>query len=381
MKQIITVSKDVEKKLINKLRMEDFIDSKRVIRFYNMPDLSRQKGNPLEMVVERIKTSDFYKDFDLIETPEVVPADITFDLFNFSVDHPARSRSDTYYVDETNILRTHTTIMWYYYIKEPGILEKLQKDGEVKVLSYGKVYRKDEIDRNHYPIFHQIDGLYLCKKDKKIVGKKELEEALLEMAWAIYGKNIEHRFNEDRFPYTDPSIEMEIKFRGEWLEMLGAGVVLPKVLENFGIDSSLYNGWAFGPGIERLAMVKMNIPDIRIFWSLDPRITYQWGDLDSEYTEISKYPEVTRDISFILPKNVSINGYYEIVRDYADDLIEEVKLLDQYENEEKFGKDRLSYTFRIIYRSYERTLLNDEINEIQSLIRKATEEKLGAELR
>ncbi|MDD2516195.1 MAG: hypothetical protein PHF26_03185, partial [Candidatus Gracilibacteria bacterium] len=203
----------------------------------------------------------------------------------------------------------------------------------------------------------------------------------LEMAWAIYGKNIEHRFNEDRFPYTDPSIEMEIKFRGEWLEMLGAGVVLPKVLENFGIDSSLYNGWAFGPGIERLAMVKMNIPDIRIFWSLDPRITYQWGDLDSEYTEISKYPEVTRDISFILPKNVSINGYYEIVRDYADDLIEEVKLLDQYENEEKFGKDRLSYTFRIIYRSYERTLLNDEINEIQSLIRKATEEKLGAELR
>ncbi|MDD2516024.1 MAG: hypothetical protein PHF26_02300, partial [Candidatus Gracilibacteria bacterium] len=87
MKQIITVSKDVEKKLINKLRMEDFIDSKRVIRFYNMPDLSRQKGNPLEMVVERIKTSDFYKDFDLIETPEVVPADITFDLFNFSVDH------------------------------------------------------------------------------------------------------------------------------------------------------------------------------------------------------------------------------------------------------------------------------------------------------
>jgi len=128
-------------------------------------------------------------------------------------------------------------------------------------------------------------------------------------------------------------------------------------------------------------MVKMNIPDIRILWSEDPRITSQWGDLDSEYVEISKYPEVTRDISFILPKNVSINGYYEIVRDYARDLIEEVKLIDQYENDEKLGVGNISYTFRIIYRSYERTLLNDEINEIQSLIRKATEEKLGAKLR
>jgi phenylalanyl-tRNA synthetase alpha chain len=141
-----------------------------------------------------------------------------------------------------------------------------------------------------------------------------------------------------------------------------------------------YNGWAFGFG-DRLAMIKMGIPDIRILWSNDPRITSQFKDINSQFKEVSKFPATVRDISFIIDKSINLNNYYEIVRDYANDLIEEVKLLDEYENEAKFGQDKKSYTFRIVYRSSERTLTNEEINKIQEEIRKKTEQELGAVLR
>jgi len=173
---------------------------------------------------------------------------------------------------------------------------------------------------------------------------------------------------------------MDIKFNGNWLEVNGAGLVNPVVLEKFGLDPEVYNGWAFGFG-ERLVMIKMEIPDIRILWSNDERITSQFKDINSKFKEVSKFPATIRDISFIINKDVSLNNYYEIVRDYADNLIEEVKLLDEYENEEKFGKDKKSYTFRIVYRSSERTLTNEEINKIQTEIRTKTEKELGALLR
>ena len=125
----------------------------------------------------------------------------------------------------------------------------------------------------------------------------------------------------------------------------------------------------------------MEIPDIRILWSDDPRITSQFKDINSKYKEVSKYPATLRDISFIIDNNINLNNYYEIVRDFADDLIEEVKLLDEYENEDKFGKGKRSYTFRIVYRSFERTLTNKEINKIQEKIREKTKQDLNAVLR
>jgi phenylalanyl-tRNA synthetase alpha chain len=164
------------------------------------------------------------------------------------------------------------------------------------------------------------------------------------------------------------------------MEVNGAGLVHPQCLRNFGLDPELYNGWAFGFG-DRLAMIKMGIPDIRILWSNDPRITSQFKDINSRYKEVSKYPETIRDISFIIDKNINLNNYYEIVRDFAQDLIEEVELIDQYEDEAKFGKDKKSYTFRIIYRSFERTLTNEEINKIQEKIREKTQQELNALLR
>jgi phenylalanyl-tRNA synthetase alpha chain len=271
--------------------------------------------------------------------------------------------------------------MWPYYFSKEN-MKRLQTEGEMGALCYGKVYRKDEIDRSHYPAFHQIDGLYICRKDKKIIGIPELTEVLVDIAKNIYGADVEYRIAEDTFPFTDPSIDVAIKGdSGQWLEVLGAGVVHTQVLKNLGIDPVVYNGWAFGFGLERLAMIKMAIPDIRIFWSTDKRITSQFKDLHSKFHEVSKYPMTSRDISFVVSKNTSLNNYYEIIRGCAGDLVEEVSLTDKYENDEKFGKDRISYTFRIIYRSNERTLTNDEINKIQELIETRTKQELKAEVR
>ena len=125
-------------------------------------------------------------------------------------------------------------------------------------------------------------------------------------------------------------------------------------------------------------MIKNNIPDIRIFWSEDPRITKQFTDINSQYQEVSKYPMTYRDISFIVPKETSLNNYYEIVRDCADNLVEEVKLSDKYENKEKFGEDKISYTFRIVYRSPERTLTSEEVNLIQEKIQEKTRGRIGS---
>jgi len=247
-------------------------------------------------------------------------------------------------------------------------------------LARGIVFRKDEIDRSHYPAFHQIDGLLICKKSKKIITQEDLKNVQVRLAEGIFGSNIEWRFIPDEFPYTVESLEMDIKFNGEWMEVNGAGLVHPQCLKNFGLDPKIYNGWAFGFG-DRLAMIKMEIPDIRILWSNDPRINSQFIDINSKYKEVSKYPATLRDISFIIDKNINLNNYYEIIRDFADDLIEEVRLLDEYENKNKFGKNKKSYTFRIIYRSFERTLINEEINKIQKKIREKTRQDLNAVLR
>ena len=158
-------------------------------------------------------------------------------------------------------------------------------------------------------------------------------------------------------------------------------MVHAQVLSNLGINPSVYNGWAFGFGMERIAMAKMNIPDIRIFWSDDSRITGQFKNIDSQYEEVSRFPMTYRDISFIVVQSASLNNYYEIVRDCAGNLVEQVELLDKYVDEKKFGGDKISYTFRIVYRSPERTLTNEEVNKIQEKIIEKTKEELGAVIR
>ena len=190
-----------------------------------------------------------------------------------------------------------------------------------------------------------------------------------------------YKILDDTFPFTHPSTQIEIEKDGQWLEIVGAGIVHTQVLKNLDIDPAIYNGWAFGFGLERLAMIKMDIPDIRVFWSRDSRITRQFKDINSHYEEVSKFPLSYRDISFITGKDSSLNHFYEIVRECGGDLVEEVQRTDTYENDEKFGADNISYTFRIIYRSPERTLTNDEVNEIQETVIQKTREEMGAQIR
>jgi phenylalanyl-tRNA synthetase alpha chain len=369
-----------KKNLLKNLNKRKDIEAERIKKFLAFPDLTKKKNSPVKILFDQIINLPMFKGFDLVDFPKIVTVEQCFDLLNVPKEHPSRRKTDTYYLDDIHLLRTHTTAFWSFYLKDKEVLERLKKDGEIKALAPGIIFRKDEIDKSHYPAFHQIDGLLICKKSKKIITQENLKEVQVNLAKGVLGPNIEWKFLPDEFPYTVESLEMDIKFNNKWMEVNGAGLVHPQCLKNFGLDPEIYNGWAFGFG-DRLAMIKTGIPDIRILWSNDPRITSQFKDINSKYKEVSKYPAISRDISFIIDENINLNNYYEIVRDFADNLIEEVKLLDEYKDENKFGKNKKSYTFRIVYRSFERTLTNEEINKIQEKIRKKIKQSLNAILR
>ena len=238
--QNIKISSGEEQKIISSLDEKHDPEAERMKRFLSMPDLSRTQGNPLAELVQKILQTERFSRFDQIQVPEIVPADISFDLFNFPADHPARAKSDTYYVDDNHILRTHTTVMWYYYLNQEDVKEKIKGIVPVGSISYGKVYRKDEIDRFHMNVFHQMDGWYLVPKKEKIITIDDLGQVLVEIAQAVFGKDVKYRFNTDTFPYTDPSVEMEIEVASDgvpkWVEVLGSGVVRAKVLNNLGVE-------------------------------------------------------------------------------------------------------------------------------------------------
>ncbi len=376
----LVIDSPEEKVIRAELENRQDTDGLRLRRFLAMPDLSRTPGSPLHDLVERILAIPDFQHFNVIRVPEITPIDISFDLFNFPPDHPARKSSDTYFVTFDQILRTHTSVMWYYYLTQPEIKERVVRGEALGVLSFGKVYRKDEIDRQHMNVFHQMDGLYICRKEAQALGTDDLKNILIKIARAIYGPGIEYRFNQDTFPYTDPSLEMEINLGGDWVEVLGSGMVQPIVLDKLGVDSKIYHGWAFGFGLERLAILSMTLPDIRLLWSNDERVKKQLK-LGNPYREVSKYPPITRDISFIVGKDFVPNNYFDLIRDIGGNLVEEVKLLDNYQDLEKFGPDRISYTYRIIYRSNERTLEAREIDPLQQKIYSETARQFQAELR
>ena len=372
------ISKEDEKARLAKLRERTDIEAKRIQKYLDMADLSRTDGSPLNEIMKRVTTLPLLKEFDHIDIPEVIPTDILFDLFNFAADHPARSKSDTYYVDEKNVLRTHDTVMWYYYLNLPEIKQKIAEKKALGVMCYGKVYRKDEIDRHHMNIFHQMGGLYLVPNDQKVLELDDLKAVLSEIVQAAFGKDTKFRFNVDTFPYTDPSLEVEVEINGKWIEILGGGMPRPTVLKEFGIEG--YNGWAFGFGLERLAIISMELPDIRLLWSEDERVKKQLK-LGNKFVEVSKYPPIVRDISFIVKNTFIPNDYFDLVRETGGELIEEVELLDKYENEAKFGKDNVSYAYRITYRSLDRTLTAEEIDAMHKKIEAITKETFGATIR
>ncbi len=363
------IPRDEEIALLEKLNNRTDNEALRIKRYLAMADLSRTAGSPLNEIMKRVTNLPLLKDFDHIDIPEVIPTNILFDLFNFAPNHPARSTSDTYYVDPKNVLRTHDTVMWYYYLNLPEIRQKITDKKSFGVMCYGKVYRKDEIDRHHMNTFHQMGGLYLVPNDQKMLVLDDLKAVLSEIVQSVFGKDIKFRFNPDTFPYTDPSLEVEVEINGKWIEILGGGMPRPIVLKDFGVEG--YNGWAFGFGLERLAIISMQLPDIRLIWSEDPRVKKQLV-LGNKFVEVSKYPAVVRDISFIVKNDFVPNDYFDLVRETAPGLVEEVGLLDKYENEAKLGKGNISYAYRITYRSLDKTLTNEEVNALHNKIEEET---------
>ncbi len=372
------ISRDEEKLLLDKFNKREDIEAKRIKGYLAMADLSRTPGGPLNDIMKRVTTLPLLKDFDHIDIPEVIPTSILFDLFNFAPDHPARSKSDTYYIDSNNVLRTHDTVMWYYYLNLPEIKEKIAKKESFGVMCYGKVYRKDEIDRHHMNIFHQMGGLYLVPDSEKTLVLDDLKNVLSEIVQSVFGKDTKFRFNPDTFPYTDPSLEVEVNINDQWIEILGGGMPRKTVLKDFGIEG--YNGWAFGFGLERLAIISMQLPDIRLLWSKDPRVTKQLK-IGNKFIEVSKYPPVVRDISFIVKNDFIPNDYFDLVRETAPNLVEEVELIDKYENANKFGEGKISYAYRITYRSLDKTLTNEEVDSIHKKIEAETIKSFGAVIR
>jgi phenylalanyl-tRNA synthetase alpha chain len=173
---------------------------------------------------------------------------------------------------------------------------------------------------------------------------------------------------------------MEVEVNGKWVDVVGCGVVKGSVLEKHGIDSKNYTGWAFGFGLERLAISSMELPDIRLLWSEDPRVKKQLV-LGQKFVDVSKFPPVPRDISFVVEKSFIPNDYFDLIRELGGDLVEEVELMDKYENEAKFGKERISYTYHIVYRSADRTLKSDEVDAIHNKLYEQTKTIYNAELR
>jgi len=194
--------------------------------------------------------------FSSIFGPELETEEFNFDMLNIKKSHPARQMHDTFYVNnKSKVLRTHTSPV--------QIRSMLNNDPPFAFISGGKVYRKDD-DSTHLPMFHQIEGIYVNKD----VNFAQLKHLIFSITQSIFGKDIELRFRPSFFPFTEPSAEVDILFseKNEWLEILGCGIVNPKVLENCNIDSQKYKGLAFGLGVERIAMLKYGIPDIREFY-------------------------------------------------------------------------------------------------------------------
>lgn len=366
-----------EKSLREQLAQKNDVYSMRLKRYLAMPDLSRTPLSPLYEIVARAKKVASLAGFDDIKVPEIIPTNIMFDLFNMGPDHPARSSSDTYYVDETHVLRTHDTVFWYYYLNHPDIKKRLENKETLGAICYGKVYRKDEIDARHMNVFHQFGGWLIAPDDKQTITPEDLKKTLSEIATSVFG-DVNFRFYDHNFPYTDPSFEMEAEINGKWIEMLGCGMVRKSVLKELGLEG--YHGWAFGFGLERLAIASMSLPDIRLLWSDDERVTKQLV-LGQKFVEVSKYPPVVRDISFVVKNNFVPNDYFDFVRELAPGIIEEVQLLDKYENAEKFGADKISYAYRITYRSLEKTLTSEEVDKIHKNLESETAKDFEATIR
>jgi len=221
------------------------------------PLISKVKGSlhPINQVKDYLINMLAQMGFHEVDGPEIESEEFNFDMLNIKKSHPARQMHDTFYIEnKSHVLRTHTSPV--------QIRSMLKSKPPLAFTSAGKVYRKDD-DATHLPMFHQVEGIYV-DEDVTFANLKDLIHQILHN---LFGNDVEIRFRPSYFPFTEPSAEVDIlSENGKWLEILGCGIVNPIVLENCKIDSNKYSGLAFGLGVERIAMLKYGVNDIRDFY-------------------------------------------------------------------------------------------------------------------
>ncbi|XP_039381699.1 phenylalanine--tRNA ligase, mitochondrial isoform X4 [Mauremys reevesii] len=372
-------------------------------------NLHNQRYHPLWLIKERIKDH-FYKQYiGRFGTPlfsvyddlsPVVTVEQNFDRLLIPKDHPSRRKGENYYMNHTHMLRAHTSAHQW----------DLMHSGLDAFLVVGDVYRRDTIDSSHYPIFHQMEGvrlfsnhelfsnikdgenLQLFEQGHRTAHKQEthtmeavrlmefnLKQVLTKLVTHLFGDGLEIRWVDCYFPFTHPSFEMEINFQGEWMEVLGCGVMEQQLVNSAGAEEKI--GWAFGLGLERLAMILYDIPDIRLFWSEDERFLKQFSvphiDQKVHFQPLSKYPPLINDISFWLPsEKYSENDFYDLVRTIGGDLVEKVALIDEFTHPKT---KKVSHCYRITYRHLERTLTQLEVHHLHRAIEESAVQELGVE--
>ena len=234
--------------------------------------------HPMYIALDEIKEIFIGMGFTVLDGPEVELAKLNFDRLNAEEGHPSRDWSDTFYFDEDSrvMLRSQTSPM---QVRAMDTMEL-----PIRIIAPGRVYRKDEVDATHSPMFHQVEGMVIDKG----VTMADLKGTLNTVVEMLYGKGTKTRFRPHHFPFTEPSCEMDVQChkcggvgcptcKGEgWIELLGAGMIHPRVLEMSGIDPNVYSGWAFGIGLERTAMRRFKIADLRLIFENDVRFLEQF---------------------------------------------------------------------------------------------------------
>ena len=234
--------------------------------------------HPMYLALDEIKDIFVGMGFTVLDGPEVELATYNFDKLNAEEGHPSRDWSDTFYFDEGSrvMLRSQTSPM------QVRAMETMELP--IRIIAPGRVYRKDEVDATHSPMFHQVEGMVIDKN----VTMADLKGTLNTVVEKLYGRGTKTRFRPHHFPFTEPSCEMDVQChkcggvgcptcKGEgWIELLGAGMIHPKVLKMAGIDTDVYSGWAFGIGLERTAMRRFKIADLRLIFENDIRFLEQF---------------------------------------------------------------------------------------------------------
>jgi len=373
-------------------------------------NLHKEKYHPLNLVCKSIvnfmyksfvnrKGNPLFSVYDIMSP--VVTTKQNFDSLLIPANHPSRSKSDSYYLNAGHILRSHTSAHQH----------ELIQSGLDNFLVIGDVYRRDEIDAKHYPAFHQVEAVRLCSHDQVFRNVKnsdtliifedgerspekqechsssavqqmeaEMKTTLEGLVKHLLGPELECRWVDTYFPFTHPSWELEIKHEGKWMELLGCGIMEQKLLHSAGAGSKI--GWAFGLGLERLAMLMFHIPDIRLFWSTDSGFLSQFhvDEIKSpiKYKPISQFPQCINDMSFWIPEVFCANDFFDLVRTVGGDTVEQVELVDQFTHP-KSG--RVSHCYRIVYRHMEKTLVQEEVNNLHKLIEDNATKLLGVQVR